>query len=124
MSHMVEQNISGQNMVCVLGVTGAQGAVELYAVNPSREVTMHGWFAQMTGFSVLSERLPCLVAVDSDALSDDMIAALRIKGHHVVVMPTVNRSAQSKYRRTAKDVCQFAMGLADVHSTQTSRTLQ
>ena len=38
-------------MVCVLGVVGVKGAVELYAVNGSREVTMHGWFVQQAGLA-------------------------------------------------------------------------
>ena len=42
---------SDRNMVCVLGVVGVKGAVELYAVNGSREVTMHGWFVQQAGLA-------------------------------------------------------------------------
>lgn len=111
------------SMICVLGVAGVQGAIELYGVNGSREVTMHGWFAQPTGYSVLSERPPCLIAVDNDTLSDDMIASLRSCGHSVVVMPSTGLPSQSKYRRTAKDVCQLAMGLAS-SCPSTSQTIQ
>jgi hypothetical protein len=100
------------NMVCVLGVASVKGAVELYAVNTSREVTMHGWFDRNAGFALLSDRPPCLIAVDADCISSDMIAALRLMGHAVVVMPTTGKSNRSKFRRSAKDVCQLAMGFA------------
>jgi hypothetical protein len=113
-----------RNMVCVLGVAGVRGAVELYAVNSSREVTMHGWFVQHAGFSVLNDRPPCLVAVDAGALPEEMIVHLRDQGHTVVVMPTVGRPSRSSYRRTAKDVCQLAMGLADCMPGTAARTLQ
>lgn len=113
-----------RNMVCVLGVAGVRGAVELYAVNGSREVTMHGWFVQQAGFSVLSDRPPCLVAVDTGSLSDEMIRLLRDRGHTVVVMPSSSRSSRTSYRRSAKDVCQLALGLADSLPDTPARTLQ
>ncbi len=113
-----------RNMVCVLGVAGIRGAVELYAVNGSREVTMHGWFVQSAGFLVLNDRPPCLVAVDAGSLPDDMIRHLRDRGHTVVVMPTVGRPSRSSFRRTAKDVCQLALGLADSFPETSARTLQ
>lgn len=115
---------SDRNMVCVLGVVGVKGAVELYAVNGSREVTMHGWFVQQAGLAVLSERPPCFVAVDAGSLPDAMIKHLRDLGHTVVVMPHAARTSRSNYRRTAKDVCQLALGLAESYSSSTSRTLQ
>lgn len=123
MLHDTERNTE-RNMVCVLGVVGVKGAVELYAVNGSREVTMHGWFVQQAGLTVLSERPPCLVAVDAGALPDAMIKHLRDRGHTVIVMPTAGRPNRSNYRRTAKDVCQLAMGLADSCQAPSSRTLQ
>ncbi|MEQ1696223.1 MAG: hypothetical protein ABL901_10340 [Hyphomicrobiaceae bacterium] len=116
--------VAERNMVCVLGVAGVRGAVELYAVNGSREVTMHGWFVQDAGFSVLSDRPPCLVAIDAGALPDEMIRHLRDRGHTVVVMPTIGRPSRSNYRRTAKDVCQLALGLADCMPDAPRRTLQ
>jgi hypothetical protein len=112
------------SMICVLGVAGVQGAIELYGVNASREVTMHGWFAQPTGYSVLSDRPPCLIAVDNDTLSSDMITCLRSRGHSVVVMPSAGLPSQSKYRRSAKDVCHLAMGLAQSYNAPSSRELQ
>jgi hypothetical protein len=117
-------NHTGSNMVCVLGVAGVQGAVELYAVNAAREVTMHGWFVQNTGFSVLSDRPNCLIAVDAGVLPDEMIAVLRDRGHSVVVMPSTGLPSQSNYRRTARDVCQLAMGLAGSYSGSAPRQLQ
>ena len=114
-------NSTETSMICVLGVAGARGSIELYGVNTARKVTMHGWFAQSMGFSVLSDRPPCLIAVDSDALPADFIAALQANGHSVVVMPAAGSvpSAQTvqpstaKYRRSAKEVCHLAMGLAE-----------
>ena len=115
-----QSNSTETSMICVLGVAGAKGSIELYGVNTARKVTMHGWFAQSMGFSVLSDRPPCLIAVDSDALSADIIAALQANGHSVVVMPAVGsasrqtaESGPAKYRRSAKDVCHLAMGLAE-----------
>jgi hypothetical protein len=124
MEDVMSFQIAGRNMVCVLGVAGVRGAVELYAVNGAREVTMHGWFVQDAGFSVLNDRPPSLVAVDAGALPDDMIRHLRDRGHTVVVMPTVGRPSRSNYRRSAKDVCQLALGLADCMPEPAVRTLQ
>jgi hypothetical protein len=114
---MLEDNVTPQNtessMIYVLGVAGGRGAIELYGVNGSWEVTMHGWFNKLTGYSVLSSRPPCLIAADNDTLSSDMIDTLRERGHSVVIMPSSGLPSQSRYKRSAKDVCQLAMGLAD-----------
>ena len=114
----------GSNTVCVLGVAGVQGAIEVYAVNSAREVTMHGWFVQDAGFAVLSRRPNCLIAIDAGTLPDDMILALRQQGHCVVVVPTTGLPRQSHYRRTARDVCQLAMGLAGSYPAPAHRHLQ
>ena len=120
---MASQNTE-TSMICVLGVASVQGAIELYGVNASREVTMHGWFTQPTGYSVLSDRPPCLIAVDNDTLTSDMITCLRSRGHSVVVMPSSVLPSQVKYRRSAKDVCQLAMGLAESYTNPGSHGLQ
>ena len=120
---MSAQNI-GTNMICVLGVAGVQGAVEVYGVNSAREVTMHGWFVQNAGFAVLNERPSCLIAIDAGVLPDDMISELRDKGHSVVVMPATVLPSETKYRRSAKDVCQLAMGLAGSYSGAVTLQLQ
>ena len=99
-------------MISIVGIAGRQGVVELYGVNGAREVTMHGWFGQPAAFSMLSERPPCLIAVDASALSPDMVALLRDKGHAVVVMPSQRAKCKAKGRRSAKDVCRLALGLA------------
>ena len=80
--------------------------------------------ALQAGLAVLSERPPCFVAVDAGSLPDAMIKHLRDLGHTVVVMPHAARTSRSNYRRTAKDVCQLALGLAESYSSSTSRTLQ
>ena len=120
---MVSQNTE-TSMICVLGVASVQGAMELYGINASREVTMHGWFSQPAGYSVLSDRPPCLIAVDNDTLTSDMITGLRSQGHSVVVMPSPVLPRHVKYRRSAKDVCQLAIGLAESCTSTGSRRLQ
>lgn len=116
-------NCTETSMICVLGVAGVRGSIELYGVNTARKVTMHGWFAQSLSLSVLGDRPPCLIAVDADALSADFIAALQAQGHSVVVMPatgaapdqtaTKGQAGNDTYRRSAKDVCHLAIGLAE-----------
>jgi hypothetical protein len=112
------------DLICVFGVAGADHAVEVYGVNASREVTMHGWFRQSIGVCVLAQRPACLIAVDSESLSDELIGELRRSGHSVIVMPTTGLPSQSSYKRSAKDVCQLAIGLAGSYTRPQTRSVQ
>ena len=124
---------SETSMICVLGVAGVKGSIELYGVNCARKVTIHGWFAQGMGLSVLSERPPCLIAVDTGALPPETIAALQDKGHRVVVMPgaapaSIDRTPteealRTANRRTAKEICNLAIRLAECTPSLSAREL-
>lgn len=97
-------------MISILGVAGTPAAVELYGLNAAREVTMHGWFDQPAVFSMLSQRPPCLIAIDAGALSSDVVALLLERGHAVVIVPAL--APKSRKKRSAKDVCRSVLGLA------------
>lgn len=110
--------------ICVLGVAGSETAVELYGVNVAREVTVHGWFQQSESFMVLANRPLCLIAVDAGALPCEFVDELRRLGHEVVIMPVPRSGGRASYRRTARDVCQLAVGLADVNCGSQGQMLQ
>ncbi len=98
--------------MCVLGVAGSNDIIELYGINRGSAVVVHGWFQQSTGFAVLAGRSPCLIAVDALSLPDECVSELRRRGHTVIILPPTVTRSRSAYRRTAKDMCQLAMGLA------------
>ena len=98
--------------ICVLGVAGSNGLVELFGLNTSKQVTVRAWFNQLTGYSVLMGRPPCLIAVDERALPAELIGCLRAAGHTVVVMPSRTLPRQSSSRRSAEAICMLATGLA------------
>ncbi len=105
-------HVSETRTICVLGVAGSNGLVELFGLNTLKEVTVRGWFNQLTGYSVLMGRPPCLIAVDEKALPGELIGCLRAAGHTVVVMPSRTSPRPSSFRRSAEAICMLAMGLA------------
>lgn len=109
--------------ICVLGVAGRESAVELYGVNDAREVTVHGWFQLDESFLVLADRPRCLIAIDAGALPTEFIGELLRLGHSVVIMPNGRRGDRPAFRRTARDICHLAAGMADGDGMK-DRTLQ
>lgn len=122
------------SMICVLGVAGIKGSIELYGVNSSRKVTVHGWFSQGMGLSVLIARPTCLIAVDAGALPAESIAELQSSGHRVVVMPVTGTADSGpvgkvqdhgpNHRRSAKDVCYLAIRLSEITTPPATRDIQ
>jgi transposase len=106
-------------MTAIFGVAGVDDTIEIYAVNNARENTLHGWFQEYSGFLVLSNHPPCMIAIDYETLSDEIIAGLRDKGHAVVVMPPRPIPCTKRSGRTAKEVCQLAVGLAEAYRAHT-----
>ena len=98
--------------ICVLGVASSNGLVEIFGLNTSKQVTVRGWFNQLTGYSILMSRPPCLIAVDERALPAELIGCLRAAGHTVIVMPSHTQPREFRSRRSAESICLLAMGLA------------
>ena len=103
---------SDTRTICVLGVASSNGLVEIFGLDTSKQVTVRGWFNQLTGYSILMSRPPCLIAVDERALPAELIGCLRAAGHTVIVMPTQTLPQDSRSRRSAESICMLAMGLA------------
>ena len=98
-------------MSAILGVAGAPGAVEFYAVDCTRQVTLHGFFRQGDVMAVVWGLPRCLIAVDDGALPPEVVVWLRDNGHSVMV---INSTApvEPHRRRRAKEVCEVALGIA------------
>lgn len=107
---MIGQHHHTAQTLCVLGVAGSDEIIQVYGLGPGGSaVTLKGWFGKPAILSVLAGRSPCTIAVDAGTLPDDYLAALRLHGHTVVIMPPV-ADGKPRPRRTAKDAYSSLVG--------------
>lgn len=99
--------------LCVLGIAGMEGAIEIYGVNTLREVTIDGRFDLEEFILVLAERPPSLIAIDADAPCTKFFLELIRLGHRVVIMPVPSISSSEQLPRTARDICRLVVDFAD-----------